>query len=124
MIQSYAPPLSPVRHEHIPGWLTRRCLTVAGTQYGIKSARFVLEHAMRRFGGTLNAGWLDHWGSTRLPDGTVALVSEPYGIRPLELIAMVEFCTALSLNVSVHAASEWNPSGGTIRILITPKVER
>ena len=121
-MKTETPTISPVRHEHVPDWLRRRCLKVAGTQHGITTGSFVLEHAIRHISDDLIPGsWLDHWGSTRLRNGSVAFVSEPYGLSATDFRELARFADTLDLEVSISAASEWNPSGGTIRILLTPK---
>jgi hypothetical protein len=110
-----------VRLHHVPNWLRLRAMGRTGASYGTAGV-CVLEGAMQAAadGASGSCRWLDHWGSTTLPDGTAAFVSEPYGLSGGSMRSVLKFAELLDLNVVVQAASEWNP-GSTIRIVFTPK---
>ncbi len=105
---------SPVRLHHVPNWLRLRMLRTYGCSHGILSGWAVLHHATGD-----NRGWLDHCGSTLLPNGQRAFVSEPYGFSEQTAADLNAFCRPMGLRWSVKANSEWFP-GSTVRIVIYP----
>jgi hypothetical protein len=70
--------VSTVRAKHLPNWLRLGLLKAFGCQDGDTSGASVLYHALGCIGWDGWSTWLDHWGSTKLSDGRVAFVSEPY----------------------------------------------
>lgn len=112
--QTTLPHVSPVKLHHAPPWLRVRMRKRCGRVYDLHD--LMNEHA-------IDSSWLDHWGSTRLHNGEAALVSEPYGLHSRGMAGLLRFAGLLGLDVTVHAASEWNPSGGTIRVLLTAQGE-
>ncbi len=105
---------TPVKLHHTPKWLKQRIAQRVGRGCD-------LHDAIQRTASDLPPSyWLDHWGSTKLDNGDVAFVSEPYGLNTEAMQGVLRFAYVLGLRVSVRAASEWNPSGGTIRVEFTP----
>jgi len=104
---------SPVRLHHVPDWLRRRMLKAFGSAHRDTSGWGVLNHALR--GG--QDFWLDHWGTTTLPNGHRAFVSEPYGFTPEMARGLQEFCKPMGVSYYVSANSWWYP-GWTVRIVI------
>ena len=103
---------TPVKLHHVPKWLRQRI--------GQRIGRGVdLHEAIQRTASDIAGGyWLDHWGSTG--DVELAFVSEPYGLSTSGLQGVLRFADTLGLKVHIQSASEWNPSGGTIRVVFTP----
>lgn len=110
--QTTQPLPSAVKLHHVPNWLKVRIRERVGRGYDLHDVMIRNDD---------DGFWLDHWGSTKLANGQEAFVSEPYGLNGRGMAGLLRTSEALNLHVSVHAASEWNPSGGTIRILLTPK---
>lgn len=104
---------SPVRLHHVPDWFRRRLLKVFGTWRGQTSASLVFYHFQNHVMAFPN--WIDHWGSTRLPDGSVAFISEPYS-RPEDVRdSVAALAHDLGCSWCITGNSEWFP-GSTIRI--------
>ena len=85
---------TPVRLHHTPRWARREFKL-----YGTKPS------------------WCDHWGSTKLPDGRVAFVSEPYDISPGTLCEIDAIAKRHGWTWWLEALSWWYP-GHTFRIVI------
>lgn len=67
--------------------------------------------------------WLDHWGSTKLHDGRIAFVSEPYIVNPLpqDVVKLLEeIASRISCLWWVSANSWWYPTS-TTRIVFAQK---
>ena len=108
---------SAVKLHHIPRWLRKRIHQRLGR--GVD-----LVEAIGRTASDLpQSFWLDHWGSTKLDDGREAFVSEPYGLTTDGTRGVLRFAEACGLDVSVSRFSEWNPAGGTVRIVFLPNSE-
>ena len=108
---------SPVRLHHVPGWLRLRMLGVFGCGGGSTSGWAVLHHAAGSW-----PSWLDHFGSTVLPNGKRAFVSEPYGFTPEMAEELKAFCSPMGLSWHVDPNAEWYP-GRTVRIVIQEPAE-
>ena len=109
---------TPVRLRHVPNWLRLRMLKAFGCSNRDTAGWAVLNHAT----GGINPSWLDHWGSTVLPSGQRAFVSEPYNFGAETARAVQAFCEPAGLRWHVDANSEWYP-GWTVRIEITEPTE-
>jgi len=101
---------SVVRLHHVPGWLKKRIRR----RFDLWAWCYSPEHFL------LNsypspAKWIDHFGSTILPDGSVAFVSEPYGDieRVRETVSV--FAAEIGVDCFFTTNSYWYP-GATIRI--------
>lgn len=105
---------SPVRPNHVPPWLCRRLFAAYGPCYGRRGSN-LLAHLRQR------VSWLDHCGSTRLPDGRVAFVSEPYSVSADDLRSIAEIAALLNCEWWVTANSWWYP-GHTLRIVLAQPV--
>lgn len=100
---------SPVRVGHVPRWLARRIrertpcrghgTTLLGKALALAQARF------------------DHEGSTVLPDGREAFVSETYELLH-DIDGARRFAALLGLELRVSACSWWFP-GYAIRVAFT-----
>jgi len=106
-----------VRLHHVPDWLRLACLhrlprpNVPG--YRDASGWGVVNDCIRP------AGWLDHWGSTRLGD-RVCFVSEPYSVSAQNVRDIEELASLLDCDWWLSSNSWWNP-GSTIRIAFAEK---
>ena len=103
---------SPVRLQHVPDWLRRRILKAHGCRDGMTDGWSVLHNAA----GPMPR-WLDHFGSTTLPNGKRAFVSEPYGFTHEMATELQAFCEPMGLRYHVSANAWWNPPS-TVRIVI------
>lgn len=103
---------TPVRLHHVPReyrGLGRRIGIVYWTERGMRVT-------------STHAQWLDHWGSTKLSDGRIAFVSEPYGVNSGSLAEIERLADELGLDHWVSPNSWWYP-GHTIRIVFATRRE-
>lgn len=113
---------SEVRHDHVPNWF-RLALVQMLKNKGVSlrheplSGWNVVGLALR------GATWLDHWGSTKLTDGRIAFVSEPYGVSLKELNHISDVARAIGCECWVSANSWWYP-GHTMRVVFAEEVDR
>lgn len=111
---------TPVRLHHVPQWFRLKLMRRFGVPEGYGgpcSGTEALYHAQGRLPALADV--LDHWGSTRLPDGQVAFVCEPYRTVEELRAAAVAVAAELRCGWSVSADSEWYP-GQTVRVLFLP----
>ena len=104
---------TPVRLHHAPGWFSRVVQRAYGR--GCQGAT-LLEQIARLTDHAADSRWLDHWGSTKLPDGRVAFASEPYDLSPSAVTMLARFAEDIGCEFWVSPNSWWYP-GATIRLL-------
>jgi len=92
---------TPVRIGHVPRWFK-------------KSGAFGPY-------GEISSSWLDHYGSTKLSDGRVAFVSEPYSVGADQILECEDIAKWLGLDFWVDPNSWWYP-GYTIRLIFVQKL--
>ena len=108
---------SVVRIGHAPDWFTKRVSRVFGPEPGMRgplSHYAAIERVQRVM--TTSVTWFDHFGSTRLADGSVAFVSEPYNTIEAVTPVVTELAKALGCAWYISDNSYWYP-GSTIRIV-------
>jgi hypothetical protein len=103
---------SPVRSNHLPPWFK----TALAKAYPVEFKACYRDHAMLLDRVARGEGWLDHCGSTRLHNGSIAFVSEPYGLTPGALAAVEALAERLGCRWHVSANSWWFPAS-TLRIV-------
>lgn len=108
---------SPVRIGHVPNWFRLALLKAYGCAFGDTSGAGILHEASIRWRGS----WLDHWGSTRLANGEVVFVAEPYDFSPANAAECEQIAVALGCRWYPEANSWWWP-GQTKRIVFSQTV--
>lgn len=108
---------SPVKRHHIPRWFGRRINAAYGRGCSQLTYSAKLDILLARCGprSTENDLWRDHWGSTRLPDGRTAWVSEPYVLPGERILALVRLASWLECELEITGVSAHAP-GRTVRI--------
>lgn len=119
--------VSPVRKAHVPKWFW---LAVARAYPPGHPTRYLgffnsFDSAWKTPDVITNAvggrEWLDHWGSSELPDGRVAFVSEPY--RPPYNDEIGERLRAAAAEIGCEFwvdENSWHYPGSTVRLVFAP----
>ena len=116
---------SPVDLHRVPNWLRLKLLKLVGSLkpdcggHGLTDGWSVLQQLRKRY----RCLWLDHCGKTRLDDGRVAFVSEPYGLTPESLVEAEKLATTLDVDFWLTPNSWWYP-GNTWRLVFAEKVAK
>jgi hypothetical protein len=107
--------IRPVELHEAPGWWSQRvCWATRG--WGRYAAECRIQELAREHYGTCSL--IDHWGLTRLDDGTVAYVTEPYcsvDEKLIEAIAKIAGLLGVHARILSPWQSWWYP-GWTVRI--------
>ena len=107
---------TPVELHHIPRWFAKRLRTAMGKHYRWD---FPLDDLLQRVENECGSAvhWWDHWGSTTLPNGRRAVVTEPY-LSIGDVKKAIVFAQLIVCDVEIYSNSWWYP-GQTTRIAFT-----
>lgn len=112
--------ISEVRHGHVPNWLRRKALKLlrppvyrwdtSQHEAYCRIDRFCEANILQSF------GFIDHWGSTKLPNGRIGFVTEPYATYEMAEHPAQKLSEQLGIDWFFSKYGWWYP-GYTIRIV-------